>query len=706
MNELNTFFKPNSVAILGASRDEKKIGNIVLQNIINSRFKGRIFPINPNSQNILGLTCYPDFAALPQTPDLAIISLPATVAMSLLESIAKKGTKNIVIFSAGFKEAGLEGEKMERELSVTANRLGLTILGPNCLGFASTISSLNATFSLAGNTPGNLRFISQSGALASAIFDWGKQNEIGFSEFITLGNKAVLNENNILEYWLSDKTEKIKQVGLSDYQPVGMYLESVEVGKEFLELAKKVSKENPIFILKPGKSQHAQKAILSHTGSMAGDDSVQDTVFAEAGIIRCEGIEDMFDLSKIFSWENAPKGPRVAIVSNAGGPAVISTDALEAHGLQLAKLGAKTLEKLKNSLPRAASVINPVDVLGDALSDRYHEAIEDVLAEGGVDALVVLLTPQIMTEIKATAELIGTLSAKYNKPIVCSFMGGAMVDVGERVLNAYKIPSFRFPERAIKALAHMWHWQEQRKKIKTQKTAVAVKNNIKKIEQIIASLEPGNKVLSLKQGEELLKLFGIKTPKSEVVQSFAQAKIFAQKNHWPVVLKLSSPDLIHKTDGGAVLVNIQTDEELEKAWQKITAIAKKLPKKFSYSIQVQQQVEKGTEVIAGIRYDHSFGNVLLFGAGGILAELVGDRNLKMLPLDEEDAKNIIAKSRVSKLLNGFRGHKPYAIKKLATLLVQLSAAAQATSYFSEITINPIIVTATEAWAVDPRIILK
>ena len=704
------------MAVLGASRDEKKIGHIVLKNIIDSGFTGKIFPVNPNSQDILNLKCYTDYTDLPQVPDLAIISLPVALVIPLLQTIADKGTKNIVVFSAGFKEAGPEGIKIENNLIAAAEKLGLNILGPNCLGFASTLAKLNATFSKAGSLPGNLRFMSQSGALASAIFDWAKENQIGFSEFITLGNKAVLNENDILEYWLENKEKRVAQPGMSRYQPVGLYLESIVNGQEFLRLAKQISKENPIFILKPGKSTHAQKAIQSHTGSMAGDTVVQEAAFAEAGIIRCEGVEDMFDLSRAFSWENAPKGPRVAVVSNAGGPAVISTDAIEKEGLQLATLSKQTQEKLKTNLPRAASVLNPVDVLGDALSDRYREAIVDVLAEPAVDAVVVILTPQIMTEIEGTAQLIGQLSANYGKPIICSFMGGELAETGEKILNSYKIPSFRFPERAIKVLGSMYRWkqyvenahiaagQASWKTEHEQKKASTLLIN--KIEKIIAATEPGSKVLSVSQADELLKLFDIKVPAAEAIESITQAKKFLKKHTGPVVLKISSPDMIHKTDGGGVVVNINSNQDLTSAWTAMSATAKKLPKKFSYSIHIQKQIEHGLEMIAGVKYDGSFGNVLVCGAGGILANLINDLNLRILPLDKTKALELITSSKAHKLLKGYRGHKPYAIDKLADLLVKLGNLAQASSYFSEITVNPIIVTATDAWAVDPRIILR
>ena len=706
--DLYKLFNPGSIAILGASRDEKKIGHIVLKNIVNSGFRGRIFPINPNATSIEGMDCYADYKDLPEVPDLAILSLPAEVAISLLESIAKKGTKNIVIFSAGFKETGPQGEKLENNLRLVAEKFKLNILGPNCLGFLSTSSNLNATFSQAGGAEGNLRFISQSGALASGIFDWAKRQQVGFSEFITLGNKAVLDENDILRYWLAQTNRRAVQNGLSGYRPIGMYLESIDAGKEFLNLVSKISLTDPVFILKSGKSKQAQQAIRSHTGSMAGDDTVMEVAFTQAGAIRCEGVEDMFDLARVFSWENAPRGPKVAIVSNAGGPAVISTDALEKEGLELANLSEKTHQKLQKNLPRTASVLNPVDVLGDALADRYGEAINDVLAEPGVDALVVILTPQVMTEIEATAEIIGRLAKKYGKPVVCSFIGGDMVDKGENVLNNYKIPSFRFPERAIKALAKMWQWRQWQlnggnRKIKTRPETANILHKINKLTEL--AKKENRKALSVLESGAVLNLGGIKTPKAAEVKNLGGAGQFAKTQGWPVVLKISSPELLHKTDKGGVVTGIDNPLKLEQAWKKINQAALKLPKNSSSTIIIQKQVMGGVEVIAGIKHNASFGNVLMFGAGGILTELIADKNLKLLPIDERGVGELIAESKVYPLLKGFRGQKPLALKKLSEMIVKLANLAQANPQISEIEINPIIVTDKEAFAVDARIIL-
>mgnify|MGYP001582307038 CR=1 FL=1 len=715
--DLNKLFNPDSIAILGASRDEKKIGHIVLKNIVNSGFRGRIFPINPNTASVEGMDCYANYKDLPEIPDLAILSIPAEAAVALLEPIAKKGTKNIIVFSSGFREIGPQGAKLENSLRIVAEKYKLNILGPNCLGFVNVSANINATFSQAGSAKGNLRFISQSGALASGIFDWALAHNLGFSEFITLGNKSVLNENDILRYWQDELKKSIVPTGLSNYQPIGMYLESIDAGKEFLNLVSKISLTNPVFILKAGKSKKAQEAARSHTGSMAGDAAVQEAAFKDACVIRCEATEDMFDLARAFSWENAPKGPRVAIVSNAGGPAVISVDMLEKEGLQLASLSKKTIKRLQEKLPAAANVFNPVDVLGDALADRYAEAIDSVLSEKNVDALLIILTPQVMTEIEATADVIGKLSAKYRKPIVCSFMGGNLVDKGEEVLDHYKIPSFRFPERAVRTLARMWEWQLSRRRVgiplaagkgkNSAKVKLLTKNTVNKISKITKLAKNQNRdVLSIFEADKILNLCGIKTPKSAVIKNLNEAEKFAKAQGWPVVLKISSPAMIHKTDGGGVIVNIDNPVKLAAAWKKISQAAAKLPKKSGFSLHIQKQIHPGIEMILGVKYDESFGNVLMAGAGGVLAELLVDINLKLLPLDERGAKNLLAKSKVYPLLNGFRGQKAVALNKLITLMIKVGRLAQAAPWLKEITINPVIINATDAVAVDTRIILR
>lgn len=712
--DLKSFFNPKSIAIIGASREPQKVGAIVTKNIKNSGYGGKIFPVNPNATKVQGLKCYPNYSDLPETPDLAVVAIPAKFVIQSLQEINQKGTKNVVIFTAGFKEIGEEGKQIEQQMSEFGKQNQLNILGPNCLGFVNNLVPVNVTFAQAIKNLGPLRFISQSGAIASSIFDWCDSTGLGFSQFITLGNKAVLTENDFLNYWLYH-TEVLPQMPdqkeLSNVQPIGLYLESVANGERFVEIASKLGQQHPIFLLKPGKSQAAAKAMQSHTGAIAGEDSVLSTALVKSGIIRCAGMEDLFDMARAFAWENAPLGPSVAIVSNAGGPAVISADAIEAEGLQLTQFDKQTQEQIMEKLPREASALNPIDVLGDALAQRYSDACEVVLQLPNVHALIVILTPQLMTQIELTAELISSLSMKYGKPIVCCFIGGLHVQKGEDILNHHKIPSFRFPERAIKALAAMWEWNKWRNNqvISNQNKIVNINIDQEKITQIINQAKNQNrKTLNPFEANEALLAGQISTPPTQVVYNFEQAEIFASQHQYPVVLKLASDKLLHKTESGGVITNIGSNESLQKnlqiLWDKINQIDESI--KNTIQIQIQKQVEKGVEVIVGVKRDSNFGPVLMFGAGGTMAELIADRNLLLLPASFSQVKNLIENAKVFKLLNGFRGDKPYNIDGLINLILKLGQIALQNPQIAEIEINPVIVTHSDTWAVDGKVVLK
>jgi acetate---CoA ligase (ADP-forming) len=712
MPNLSSFFNPKSIAIVGASREEKKVGAIVTRNIIESGFGGDIFPVNPKAQEVQGYKCYPNFSSLPQTPDLAVIAIPAKFVLQSLQEINQKGTKNVVVFTAGFKEIGEEGKLIEQQLAEFGRQNQMNLLGPNCLGYVNNVVPINVTFAQAIKTLGPLRFVSQSGAIASSIFDWCESTGLGFSQFVTLGNKAVLTENDFLEHWL-ESSEVLPQLPdqkeLSNVRPVGLYLESVSDGQKFIEVASKVSLQNPIFILKPGKSQAAAKAMQSHTGAIAGEDSVLQTAFTKAGIIRCQGMEDLFDMARAFAWENAPAGPKVAVVSNAGGPAVISADSIAEEGLELTQFDETTKQMIMEKLPREASALNPIDVLGDALAERYSDACEIVLNHSEVHSLIVILTPQLMTQIEATAELISRLSMNYGKPIVCCFIGGSHIQKGEAILNYHKIPSFRFPERAIKALATMWRWNKWRQTASSQQS---VANNLfinqEKINAILQNAKTQNRQsLDPFEANEILKSADIPTPPTQTIGSIDEAKNFANQNQYPVVLKLASAKLLHKTESGGVIVNINSEqvlqEKLQNLWDKINQFDDEI--KNSTQIQIQKQVDKGIEVIVGVKCDPNFGPVLMFGAGGTMAELIADRNLLLLPASFDEVKKLINDSKVSKLLNGFRGDEPYDTDKLADLMLKLGQIALQNETIAEIEINPVIVTHTDTWAVDGKVVL-
>lgn len=712
MPDLQGLLSPHSIAVIGASETLGKVGAIALKNIQDSGFPGAIFPVNPNLTVVNGLKCYPDIGSLPIVPELAVVAVPASVVNQVLTQIGQKGTTDVVVFTAGFKEAGPDGVILENELKDIAKKYNLNIVGPNCLGFVNNEIPLHVTFGQIVKRNGNLRIISQSGALATSLFDWCQKTNLGFNEFITVGNKAVLNENDFLREW-KNKIPELNgdTVGLSNCYPIGLYLESISDGKEFVKIAEEISVNNPIFILKPGKSSGAVKAMRSHTGAIAGEDSVLEVALKQSGVIRCHDLSDFFDLFRALSWENAPLGPRVAVISNAGGPAVLSTDSISEYGLELAKFSSITEEKLSQTLPRMAGLHNPIDVLGDALADRFGSALSIVLQEETVDSVLVILTPQLMTQIEQTAKIIGDLSKQYSKPIVCSFIGGGVTEQGQQVLDSYRIPSFPFPENAIRSLSHMWQWQQWRNSHVSTQIAGYSRGliNTGLIKDIFKSVKADNRnTLDGFESAHVMMAAGISTPPTETIPDLGKAKAFVNQVGWPVVLKISSPGLLHKSDVGGVIAHIDSAEKFTSSWYDLVGKIKSLDKIIQYhaTVLAQKEISRGIEVIIGIKRDPTFGSVVLFGAGGKMAELINDKNLRLLPIDQLEAGFLIKESKIYKLLKGFRGDSPYDIANLSSIILKLALLAESFPEISEIEINPVIITHKQAWAVDAKVILN
>lgn len=701
--DLSSLFSPKSIAIIGASESPEKVGAIVLKNIIISGYKGTIYPVNPNITSLGNLKFYPDLNSLPQIPDLVVVAVPAAIVNKILTQAGDKGVKNVLIFSAGFKEIGSEGEKLENELVSIASKYQLNILGPNCLGFANNQLPLNATFGQVVKQSGNLRIISQSGAIAASLFDWCSSVNLGFSDFVTIGNKSVLNENDILQYW-SDSSQ------LTPASPIGLYLESISHGQEFVAIASKLSLTNPIFMLKPGKSAAAAQAMHSHTGSIAGEDSVLEIALRQAGVIRCPELGDFFDIAQTLAWTQPPLGSQVAVISNAGGPAVLSTDTLTQVGLKLAKLSPETQTQLSACLPRMSSVVNPVDVLGDALADRFGQALEIALKDDAVHSVIVILTPQLMTQIVKTAEIIGNLSKSSSKPILCSFIGGHLAAQAEQILNQSHLPFFPFPERAIKTLALIWQWQQWRQEQLSATTPVTdnLDPNFDATKNILAAAQTNHhSTLDNFESDKLIQSIGISTPPTLNVSTLDQALSFAADHGYPVVLKLSSPGLLHKADIGGVITNLSSSDQLSSAWDKLTQIKSDLSAKSPtpVDIQIQKQIDSGVEVIVGLKRDPNFGPVFLFGTGGHLAELVADKNLSLLPLTLNSATTLVSQSKIYPLLSGYRGAKPYDLTSLYQIMVRLAALVQNSPDIAEIEINPVTITHQGTWALDAKVVL-
>lgn len=698
------FYTPKSIAVIGASTNLQKLGSIVLKNIIDSGFDGQLFPVNPKAEPILNLPTYTKYSEIPNVPDLAIIAIPASGVLEVLKEIQEKGTKNVVVLSAGFKEVGQEGLELENKLTNFAKENNMQLLGPNCLGFVNNDIGLNATFGKVTKLKksawsNSLRYISQSGAIASSIFDWSSNSGIGFSEFVTLGNKAVITENEVLEHFLNANSAGDIQ------KPVGIYIESVSDGKKLVELISKISKNDPVFVLKPGKSESAKKAMQSHTGSLAGEDIVLEAALKKSGAIRCDGIEDFFDLSMAFALEKSPKGEGVAIISNAGGPAVLTSDFVELAGLKLVSFDEKTTKQLKDNLPTATSILNPVDILGDALSDRYKLALELVLKDENVHSVLVILTPQIMTEIEKTAEIIGELSKRYQKTILCSFIGGHLVSKGSKILLEYGVPAFSYPERAVQTLAKMRAWEKYR----DTKFSDSENNNSSSQMQTISKMITEAKyhkqtMLNSEQVNQFLEALNFKFP---LTKEFAKTEIdealeFVKEVNFPVVFKIVGDQILHKTELGGVKTNIQNEDEFSREFNNFVEII--MNKNLDGKIQVQQQVSTGVELILGYKKDLQFGEVVLFGAGGVTANLLDDKNVILPTEAKPKISAILAGAKIAPLLKGYRGKYPDKFDDVVDFIYHFQKEIVKLP-IEEIDFNPVIVNNDGIFVVDAKVLI-
>jgi len=679
---LPKLFNPESIVILGVSKDPKKVGHITLRNILTAGYKGNVTPVNPSGGEILGLQVTKNTDLIKDIPDLCIISLPVTIALSEIEKAGKKGWKNFVLFTAGFKESGVEGAKQEDLLKSLINKYKLNVLGPNCFGFLNTNLGLNATFGQNVTIPGNMNFVSQSGAIAASIFDWGLYHGIGFSDFITLGNKTSLDENDVLEYW-ADVFEK---TGV--YKPIGMYLESINDGRRFLSVISRLTPYTPVFIIKPGKSDLAKKAMKSHTGSLAGSDTVLDAALKQYGVIRCDSLSEMFDLIMLLSWSKIPSSPSGAIISNAGGPAVISSDLVSEHGLTLVDFDDTTRGLLLKHLPPSASVIDPVDVLGDALADRYAQSFDIILKNKDVSYLIVILTPQVMTQIEETALAISLARSKTKTPIYATFIGGKEVLKGNKVLTNKKIPHFSFPDNIIKSLSKLLWWQKKRIAI----VPIALSKLF---------ISSGNrKILKYNETEALIERYHLNSPKYIEIKEEKMLLEVQESLGYPCVLKISDDTILHKTEHRGVITDINDKTELHNKFRDLRNL---FP---TSTIIAQEQITSGVEIIIGVKRDPNFGHVLMFGAGGVLTELISDVNLLILPIGKDDYFDYISSSRVFKLLSGYRNLEKVNLNSLERLIKGVCKMVAEIPEIAEFEINPVIGNSKKAYSVDIKCILE
>ncbi len=689
---------PQSVAVIGASRNERKLGYGVLSNIIKYGYQGRIYPVNPKADEILGLKCYPSVLDVPDPIDLAVIVIPRKYVAASLEECGQKGIKGAIIITAGFREVGSEGMKMEQELIAIARRYGMRLVGPNCLGIIDTVAKLNASFAAGMPHPGSIAFMSQSGALCTAVLDMSLGQQVGFSRFVSLGNKADLNEIDFIEAWRDDPHSKV----------IMAYLEGITDGTRFIRVAREVTKHKPIIAIKSGTTSAGSRAVSSHTGTLAGSERAYEAAFNQTGIIRANSVQDLFDYSIAFARQPPLSSNRIAIVTNAGGPGIMATDACERAGLQLASLKRKTLDALREALPPEASILNPVDVLGDALSDRYGRALEVVLNDANVGGVITIIAPQVMTNAVEIAKVIGELSTRYDKPILSCFMGEPTVAAGIQVLHEYRVPNYPVPERAVAAMAAMMRYSQW---LETPPLEIERFDfDVETIQKVFAQVRAeGRLTIGDAEAREVMKACGIPVPASALASSPDEAVAYAEEMGYPVVMKIASPDILHKTDIGGVKLNIRDATAVRDTFDLLVYRATRyMPDAQIWGCQIQQMVQGKHEVIIGMNCDPQFGPLVMFGLGGIYVEALRDVTFRIAPFSRREAEEMITEIRAYSLLRGARGEPPADTAAIVDALLRVSQLVTEFPEIVEMDINPLIVgeEGQGSVGVDMRLVLS
>jgi len=700
---LDVFFAPKTVAVIGATETAGSVGRTILWNLVTSPFGGTVFPVNPKRPSVLGVKAYKHISEVPEAVDLAVIVTPAATVPGVIHDCAEQGVRGAIVISAGFKEIGPSGVELERQIMVEARRGNMRIIGPNCLGVMSPLTGLNATFASAVARPGNVGFISQSGALCTAILDWSLREMVGFSAFLSLGSMLDVGWGDLIYYLGNDPRTR----------SIVIYMETIGDARSFLSAAREVALNKPIIVIKAGRSEAAAKAAASHTGSLAGSDEVLEAAFRRCGVLRVNSIADLFYMAEVLSKQPSPKGPRLTILTNAGGPGVLATDALIANGGELSELTPETMQSLNQILPAAWSHNNPIDVLGDASPERYAKAVEIAAKDPHSDGLLVVLTPQAMTDPTQTAERLKPYASLDGKPILASWMGGAEVAAGESILNHAHIPTFQFPDTAVRAFTYMWRWAYNLKGL--YETPSLPENsadyipNKQVVDQIIQKArDAGRTILTESESKRVLEAYCIPTVETLVAASEDEAASHAGRIGYPVVLKLYSETITHKTDVGGVQLNLGDGEAVAHAYRSIQAsVTEKAGAGHFQGVTVQPMIKTGDgyELIVGSSLDAQFGPVLLFGAGGQLVEVFKDRALALPPLNTTLARRMMEQTRMYKALEGVRGRKPVDLAALEQLLVRFSRLVVEQLWIKEIDINPLLATPERLVALDARIVI-
>ena len=699
---LDAIFSPRNVAVIGASETEGSVGRTLLWNLISHPFGGTVFPVNPKRSSVLGIHAYPRIADVPGQVDLAVVVTPALTVPGVIEECVQAGVKGAIIISAGFKEIGKAGAQLEAKILRRARSAQMRIVGPNCLGVMSPVTGLNATFAKGMARPGNVGFISQSGALCTSVLDWSFRENVGFSAFVSIGSMLDVDWGDLIYYLGDDERTK----------SIVMYMETVGNAESFLSAAREVSLTKPIIVIKAGRTAAAAQAAASHTGSLAGSDDVLDAAFRRCGVLRVETLSHLFSMAEVLSKQPRPRGPRLTIVTNAGGPGVLATDALVEGGGQLAAVSAETMAQFNEFLPRAWSHGNPIDILGDAGADRYAQAVKLAVADPESDGLMVILTPQDMTQSTQTAEQMRLAVANTKKPVIASWMGGPEVVAGIDILNRANIPTFDYPDMAARIFNYMWRYNYNLRTIyETPSLPVAgaaEATNHKHATQMLETVrQKGRTILTEYEAKQVFAAYSIPTVETFLAATVDEAVAQAEQVGYPVVLKLNSETITHKTDVNGVQLNLANADAVRQAYDAIqTAVSEHAGAQHFQGVTVQKMIKlDGYELIIGSSQDIQFGPVLLFGSGGTLVEVFKDRALGLPPLNTTLARRMMEQTKIFEALQGVRGRKPVDISQLERLLVRFSQLVVEQPHIKEIDINPLLASPDHIIALDARIVL-
>lgn len=702
LRTLRSIFRPQRIALIGVKNDPKSIGGITLSNLVGGGFKGVVYPVNPNHEAVLGIPCYPDVKSLPKKPDVAIITTPADVVPQLVRECGEAGIDGVVIMSAGFKEIGPEGKKLEDKVMAEKVKFpDLRVIGPNCLGVIVPGSNLNMSFSAGMPKKGHVAFISQSGALCTSVLDWAQEENLGFSYFVSIGNSMDVSFGDLIDFFGQDPNTR----------SIVLYVESISKARAFMTAARAFARKKPIIVYKAGRFPESAKAAASHTGAIASEDSIYNAVFRRAGIARVFDIGDIFDFTDLIGRKRIPKGANLAIVTNAGGPGVMATDTLIANDGKLYKLSDETTKKLDEILPYFWSHGNPIDVLGDATPERFTKATKIVLEDNEVDAVLIIVTPQAMTQPTKTAQQIAHLSENTTKPIMAAWLGGKSMREGMEVFNNAGIAVYQTPEQAIKAYMTLVRYSRNLDSLfETPKDIpVSFKYDRGKLrDKFLKEIFPDDKLLPEDHSKKLLKGYGIQIAEAFPASDVEEAVKIANEIGYPIVMKILSPDVIHKTDVGGVALDLDNEEIIRATYNTmVTRVKEQIPGAKVEGVTIQRMIESkdSIELILGIKKDPIFGTILLVGMGGVEAEVFNDISLGFPPLNERLANQMLESLKIYPLLKGFRGSEPKNIDKIIEVMIRMSYLAADYPEIEELDINPVILTKENAIALDARILV-